>query len=346
MELLIETPHDLTRSRWAILARQGVLERCFGDTAAGESRSAEARAGSPSPEAFLFHTHFAQRVYAPNPRGPWLDEFMEASRKGARVGHAQLLVAIFHYWKTLLKDPCLKEEYKLHEYTRQAAKRPFTHDEAAGLLFSMPPSPKWSQALKPIILQVLAQDPKDPRFRLFQILSQLLPQDAAACRHTVQHLQSVVEEAHRRRFDRIAKAAQSAIHELESQLAHATDFQHAVNDSDLDDEDEIWDPFPGPQPKNGLDLPPLDSTDTTAWEELIRMIATASPGQIKELKRNPPPGMPRDFLNILIRAARAADGMPAPPPFPLPPPDDPGSTARPKRATKPAAPHDHPELPF
>jgi tetratricopeptide (TPR) repeat protein len=345
-ELLIETPHDLTRSRWAILARQGVLERCFGDTAAGESHSAEARAASPSPEAFLFHTHFAQRVYAPNQRGPWLDEFVEVSRKGARVGHAQLLVAICHYWKTSPKDPCLKEEYKLHEYVRQAANRPFTHDEAAGLLFSMPPSPKWSQALKPIIRQVLARDPKDPRFRLFQILSQILPQNTAACRRTVQDLQSIVEEAHRRRFDPIAKAAQSAIQELESRLAHATDFQHAVNDSDLDDEDEIWDPFPGPQPKNGLDLPPLDSTDTTAWEELIRMIATASPGQIKELKRNPPPGMPRDLINLLIRAARAADGMPVPPPFALPPHDDPGPTARRKRATKPAAPHDHPELPF
>jgi tetratricopeptide (TPR) repeat protein len=345
-ELLLDTPHDLTRSRWAILARQGVLERCYGDTALSESRLAEARAGSPSPEAFLFHAHLAQRIYAPKQKGPWLDEFTTLSRNAARVGHAQMLVVILQYWKTLLKDRSLNEEYELHEYVRQAALRPFTRDEAAVLLVSMPPTPNWNKALKPMIEQVLAKDPKDPRFRLFQQLNRFIPTDAAGCRHAIHQLQSIVEEALRRRDDRTAKAAQSAIREIEKQMAHMADLKYADDDVDAEEEDPHWNPIPGPKSVHSADLPPMDFTGITAWQDFIELIATASPGQIKELKRNPPPGIPRDLLNMLIRAARDGDWMPPLPTFPHPSSNDSGSTAQRRRTTRCAASPDQPELPF
>jgi tetratricopeptide (TPR) repeat protein len=340
-ELVLETPNDLTRSRWAVLARQGMLECCFGDPVLGESRLAEARAASPSAEAFLFHTHFVQSVYAPKQRGTWLDEFVAYSRNGARVAHARLLVSIFHYWKHLLKTHSNNEEVKLHEYIRQAVRTPFTRDEAARLLFSMPPSSEWNRALKPMITKVLAQDPKDPPFRLFQQLHAHAPTDAADYQRILNELQSIVEEAHQRRDDDIAKAAQSQIRDLKRRWAHLTDFQDFGDDPDSDDEDEIWDPFPGPKAAEGPDPASLDFNGAAACKDIIEMIANASPGQIKELKRNPPPGIPREILDSFIRAARGGDWNP-----PLPLPDNPRSTARGKGTSNPTGPPDQCELPF
>jgi tetratricopeptide (TPR) repeat protein len=349
-ELIVASPNDLVRSRWVILARQGVLERCFGESTVGDSRLAEARAGSPSPEAFLFYTHLAQRIYAPKQRGSWLDEFTAVAREGARIGHAGLLGKILHFWKLLLEDRCRNEEKKLFEYIRQAALRPFTRDEAAGALLAIPPTPEWINALKPVIKKILTQDPKDPLFRLFHQLIVLDCDDGASCRRAIPELQSIVEEASRRRDDQTARSARTIKRDLESRHSPYAGFPDTDTNMDAEEEEdeESWNPFHSPNSMDREDEPSIDFGGSSEWAEFIELIANATPGQIKELRRNPPPGVPKEFLDILIRAARDGDWMPPLPPFPPAPPDGDRSrsTAQPKQTGGSAAPLNHPELPF
>ncbi len=334
-EFIVESPDNLLRGRWAVVGRQGLLESLFGDATLGQTRVEEARAASPSLEAFLLHLHLVQRVYAPTQRGRWLEEFTAQMRSGAQLGRVAALFRILEYWRQLLGNRCRHEEAQLEAYVREALSRLFTRDEAVAAVMAIPAN--LDATIRRIADRVIKQDPKDPFFRLCLLLNGPGLCSAASAEAVEQDLRSIIEEAQRRGDDSTASAARSTLNRLDRHRVPGP--EAGLDPEDWGDEEEDDDSEPA-----GWDGPsgPPSPAVMAQFEQVAELIAEATPGQIKELRRRPPPGMPREIWEMFIRLAQAG-GRPSgsPPPRPCPAAPCPPPPPRPR-----PDPHNQPELPF
>lgn len=334
-EFIVESPDNLLRGRWAVVGRQGLLESLFGEATLGQTLIAEARAASPSLEACLLHLHFAQRVYAPTQRGRWLEEFTAHRRLGAQLGRVAALFRILEHWKQLLGDRCRHEEAQLEAYVREALSRLFTRDEAVAAVRAIPRN--LEATIWRIADRMIQQDPHDPLFRLCRLLNGPGFCSSASPAAVEQDLQSIIEEAQRRGDDSTASAARSALDQLDRCRVPAPEPGPDLEDwgEEEDDNDSAsagWDGPPGPP----------SPADMAEFDQVVKLIADATPGQIKEMRRRPPPGMPREIWEMFIRAARAG----GPPPGSLPPQPRPAAPCPPPPPRPRLDPRDQPELPF
>ena len=327
-EFIVESPDNLTRSRWAVIARQGLLETLFGDAALGQARLDQARDASPSIEAFRLHLHFAQRVYAPKAPARWLEDFAAQLRTDARLGRGTLLMGLLRYWEQLLGENCRQEEEHLRRYLDAATLHPFTRDEAVKVILATPPSLGFDAELGRIVDRGLDQDPNDPFFRLYALTKNPGSSDPARAETFVPELNSIIEESHRRGDDETASAAQSVLNRLNFRAPPLPEGD--FNDALFDEDDEDFEP-------GLLDSPslPAQLAGDAMFGQLVEMMATATPSEIQEFKRNPPLGMPRELVDTLIQFARDAGGSPLPPLTP------PLPKSRPRRNLP-----DQSELPF
>ena len=283
-----------------------LMERLFGDAARGEALLLEARAAAPFPGAFLFFAHLAERVYSPKACGGWAEEFKALAKGEASAGHAVTLVHIFRYWKLLLEEAGYRnEEAILRKYLENAVHLPFTRDEASRLITVVGPDPQFTSEVQGFINRILRDDPKDPHFRMFRIVTSpapVFPQQVASAR---QETREIIEEATRRGDEATVKLARSFLAELDQHFHGPVEDEGPYDDEEPEDE-----PFEDDSDISGMP-PDMSPKDLAAMASVMDLLANASEADLRRMRKHPPKGVPKQFVDILIDLARS--GAPFPP---------------------------------
>ncbi len=327
-EFLTDHPDDFQRNRWTARLHHGLLERLYGDAAAGEVQLSEARTRSPFPAAFALFAHLAHRACVLDRRSasPFLDELRTALKNSPSAARAVLLRRLLQFWINAAEKLDLRaEEGWLRSYVKAAAKAPFTREEARQLI-EIPDnklvyeSPHES-ALLLFVKKVLRDDPQDPLFRLYEHTLRTSWLEASPQAHA--KLESILEEAVRRRDDHTTQRVRKMLKLLDQPPLPplgplGPDFDEP---EDFDEgPPDFGKPFPGNSPK-----------DLEQIEILMEMLLNASEPELRNPRKRRPKGKPDAMLDPVIEAARKGLLMlsplkPAPPkslPAPPPPPPDP-----------------------
>jgi tetratricopeptide (TPR) repeat protein len=319
-EFVVDRPDDLVRARWAVRTRRGLLETLFGGVAAGKALLDAARRESPAPEAFLLLAHIEQRDLLSAATSPWLAELESGMAQTATVDRAFLLYLMV---RDLVRARGVGQSERelafLREYLLRAAKKPFSRDEVVRILDCISVEIAQACDFRPLVDPLQKQDSADPLLRVYAVAldfgGKYLNRPAVA----VAELKSVLEEARRRGDQKTIKVVQPMIQNWEERRIPTEgpwdDGIEVENDDEYEDEDEDesadgggFDPFAN-----------VPERHAAALYELVSTLSTASPGQIKHLKQNLPPGVPREMIDMFIDLARS--GMPLPKldgPLPLP----------------------------
>jgi hypothetical protein len=227
----------------------------------------------------------------------------------ARLGRGALLIGLLRYWTQLLGETCHEEEDRIRQYLDAATAHTFTRDEAVSVIVATPPSLGFDTELGRIVDRGLEQDANDPFFRLYALTKNPGFSDPARAETTIPELNSIIEESRRRGDDATASAAQSVLNKLN--LHRSPMLDDDSNSALFDENDESDEDFEPAQ----VDVPPLPAQllGDAMFSQLVELVANATTSEIEEFKRNPPLGMPRELVDILIQYARGGRGSPMPP---------------------------------
>lgn len=334
----VDDSMDLQRSRWAGHARHGVMECLWGDADRGGELLAQARAGSPHAAVFLLFTHMTHRVYAnvPTEKSPFLKECRNAIQATATLARLLPLLRVMEYWLKAPEQPPMDREFNmLARISTSVLRKPFTMEEATDALNLMRIHHVFELAIEDLVERVLREDPKNPKFRLYEI-AELGGMDHASLENSRARVKDVLDEARRRHDEPSIREATALLRDL--------DRPRPKMDFPEDEEFEPDDSFLEPSDEDDLpDIPPFPG-DVKA---LLEMLRNASPAILKEMRETRPPGMSAADFDMLLEIARGNVPIPPlpPPPPPLPPPVKPKSPVKPR--VKPTPPPDQNlELPF
>ena len=171
-EFLIEQPENFLRNPWCHAARRGILEEAYGDAALGAELLEQARTGSPFPAAFLLFVRIAWRLYTKGAKPPlaWQVEMDAVVKSSANAARAAVLARLLFFWASAPDVPSLQfEEDWLRRYLKEAARQPFTREEARRLVELLEPRREFHKQAGAFVKKILNQDHRDPLFRLYQV---------------------------------------------------------------------------------------------------------------------------------------------------------------------------------
>jgi len=342
-ELLIEQPENFLRNPWCHLARRGVLEDLYGDAALGAELLQQARTASPFPAAFLLFVRIVQRLYTKGGKAPpTLQVDLDAVAKAnANARHAGALVRLLVFWAGAPDAPPLQfEEDWVRRYLKNAAQQPFTRDEARQLVELLEPRHEFHKQANAFVKKVLAQDRRDPLFRLYEYW--LDPQGFMSF-NAPGRLQGILDEATRRGDEEAVKRARKALADLKAPPFPVEPDWEEPEDSD---EDEDWDEPPdfaeGPDFGPGFPLPPLSPKDARMFQDLIDLLAQLPESELREARKTRPRDIPAEMFDMLVAMARGGKLPPLPevpqiPKLPMRPPPQQSPAPKPQ-----AVPHKDP----
>jgi tetratricopeptide (TPR) repeat protein len=302
-EFLNTHPENFLRNSWCHLARRGLLEQLHGDVAQGTELLARAHAASPFPAAFLCFARLAWQFYAdgPGPAAPFKTNFDATRADPPTVACALVLVRIWLFWLDSLNCPSLQAEKDwMCRYLDAAISKPFSREEAAALVELIQPREEFQKEAAALVKKVLKQDKLDPLFCLYQ--RDLQPFHLSDPDRDREAVEAILHEATRRGDGKAVQRAREVLGSLDSLPApmedDAAEFDDAVAEVPMD--------FP---------LPPMSCEDAAAMEGILAFLAALSEKDLKRVRKNPPKGIPVEFVETLISMAR--NGLPFPPLGPL-----------------------------
>ena len=328
-EFLTDRPEDFQRSRWTAKIHHGVLERLYGEAAAGETLLAEARALSPFPAAFALFAHLTNRACAAG-RGHaslFLNEWQKALKDSPSVARALLLRRQMEFWIAAPEKLELRaEEGWLRAYVKAAAKAPFTRDEARqlieipdnGLVYESPQE----SALLLLVKKVLRNDPQDPLFRLYE--HTLTTHSFVTSGNARAELESILEEAVRRRDDHTTQKVRQMLKACERPPFPLP----PPPEPDFGGPDDFEDDLPPPGfadllPPSGGSLPDESPELDEMAAGLLQLLSNASEADLRVMRKTRPKDMPESVFDSLVESARKMKGLLPPPQFKPPRRPDP-----------------------
>jgi tetratricopeptide (TPR) repeat protein len=321
-ELTADDPANLSRARWTVGLRRGLLELLFGDRAQGETLLEEARAAGPFPAAAAFYAHFAYRdlLHSEPNKSPFLSEFNATRRRDANAAHAATLLRILQHWQvTGDYDPAPGEERLLEAYLKTAVKRPFSRDEARQLVELTGSNSPLAPAVRRFIDKVLRGDPQDPLFRLYDFL--LRPFRLSNPSEDEAELEPILEEAIRRKDELAVQLARRLLDNLPAPQPIATPVPLE------EDFEETLDVLSEPSVDDDSLPADLSPEQAATLAVLLDVLRNASEAEIRELRETRPKDMPEFVFDMMLDAARDKRlRPPLPKPTPAqrrPPPRDP-----------------------
>ena len=306
-EFLIAQPENFLRNPWCCLARRGLLEQLHGDAAQAKDFLAGARAASPFPAAFAFLAQVVWRACADGATAgaPFEKDLEAAASDKPSVAHALVLMRIWLFEQEVLEGTTSQSEQNwLRHYLNTVAKQPFTRDEATALVELIEPHEEFHRQAEALVKQVLKKDKLDPLFRLFQ--RDLRPFQLTDPDQEQDSLQAILQEARRRGDEKAVQLARQLLASLNSLPAAEFD----------DDLDEFENDFAeGPM---DFSMPPMPPELAGSMANLAKLFSGLSKKDLNLARKNPPKGIPIEFIEALI--AMAESGLPFPPVEPLPSP--------------------------
>ncbi len=319
MQLAVDDPVNLQRSRWTLLVRRGVLEELHEGRGKGDSLLAAGRECSPGAEAFLFFAHAAFCCYrkANFPPSPFAKELLALTEAQPSLTKAPFLIRILQFWRQVKDAPDMKEpEEFVRGYLRRCARQPFSPEDVR-IVFDLtgPESPFAAEVLN-LVQQVLRKDSADPRFRLCRFL---LDQEKATDLPLLEaELTSIEHEAARRGDHQTVQSTRQARTAIHSRPLGPP----ALDDSWLADEDDDF--------ELAEDEPEFQDGPIETEEELIafvRALASLSGPELAQARKRMANVLPPGVLDMLLSGARQGK-LPPPPPKrpslgPTPPPHTP-----------------------
>jgi len=321
---LTDHPADFRRGRWTWLARHGVMERTWGDAAQGKGLLARARELAPNPATLLLFAHLASKECAGSSfRGEtdFLKELKKVLRVAPRLAEIGLWLRLLDQWRTEDDEIEVRfEEELIAGVISLALSQPFTRAEAAEVMERARDNPEFERALRQLVKKLLVADPRDPQARIWQL--ELNDPWVHTPEQNRGEIQSVIEEASRRRDEPSLRRAREMLGDLDQPPFPRNPFgpDFAGPEFEEDDDDDFA-PGGGPLPPEMLE----------EFGELLEAMRVAPESALRELRQTAKlNGMPDFVLDQLIAAAK---GKPLPPNFPPPPLPKVGS---PPSAPKPA----------
>lgn len=312
-EFVVDDAGNLSRARWCVLTRHGLMEQSLGDPQRGEALLAEARGASPCPEAFLLYAHMSLRAESRCRYGlptPFSQELARSSTQHARAVHATTLVRIFQHWVRDDNPYHHHTEAKLVcSYLRAASRQPFTREEARRLVEQAHQTEMFATDARKFVRATLKQDRDDPLFRLFDFILEGKHEfgNPETSRLT---LQSIARDAADRGDHETVQRAERMIEGIKRGPLPPPDGD-AFQDEPVEDEDLRDDA--------GL-LP----EDDPLFDELTRKIAGMSEAEFQKFRKSEAKRLPPGFFDMLMGAFRGRKPLPpippAPPITPPPPP--------------------------
>jgi tetratricopeptide (TPR) repeat protein len=317
----VPTPGNLTRSRWCLKIQQGLMETTWGTPAMGAALLEEARQASPSEAAFVYYAGWTELEFLPkSARGPiYFDKFERMDKSGATVAQAAVLTQIWLHGRELFAERMgFHPTELLDNYLRAAAKRPFSREDARQMVEFCIAAYEFKGAAAALVEKRLGEDARDPLFRLYRLRLHPWTHPTGPEKTRIE-LEDILAEATRRKEEQTVRQARQQLDALKNPPPMPKN--PSVNE--LPPEDEFED---DPLLDIGGGIPNLDEMfggippqDKQMMDEFINMIANASDEELKNFKRNLPPGMPDEEFNLLVEMARAKQKfsnkglLPAPP---------------------------------
>jgi hypothetical protein len=224
------------------------------------------------------------------------------------VGQLLWVVRVLDHWRSAPEAPALEDEEGWTQAVFGAAlRRPFSRTEAVELTSRLEARPRFEPQARALVKQVLRQDPADPLFRLCQL--GLAEEEWYSPERRRAELQSILEEALRRRDDSTACRARQLLQNLLRELEDRPFELEEPAGPDRDGDAEI-DGSEAAGPGELAEVPP----HLAAFAQLVALLRTASEATIAELRRTRLDYIPEALLEELIRVARGEQpGAPRPP---------------------------------
>ena len=287
-------PENFWRNPWCYRVHRGLLEMAWGDAALGRESLAQARAESPFEEAFLWFAELAWHSSAP--AQPAVSPFaaeLKRSPKSANAARAAVLIRVWQFWENQSGAATAGEKAWLRKYLKSAASHPCAREEAETAIDLLKTDSSFCREALKFTDAALKRDPQDPLFLAYEILLRTLgPYRLESERKNVE---AILDEATRRGDSKAVKLAR----ELFAGMNPPPSPFESEWDDDEDDDDEPDFPFAEMLPQ-----------EETMMAGVMAMLAEASDKEIKELLKNPPPGMPIEILDTLLAAAREGVSSP------------------------------------
>jgi hypothetical protein len=303
--LITDRRDDLLRSSWSMALRRGVLELMYGEKAQADRFLAEARAGSPSPEALLLHGYILWKRYEQQRtnQDPFSHELRSVLPQ-ASAARAPLLVRILDFWKASSGAPLLYVAKTLvRDYFRAAACRPFTREEARALIESIRSETSLEDEARPFVNAILKKDAKDPLFRLYQYRYDKSDFDSPESNR--KQLNSILNEAVRRKDDHAIQAARNELDILDLPSPRRPTgpfFGDEEDEEDKEDDDDFELDYD--VAKEELIKGLADQLDPRQVLQIMDFLRNASDGEIRRLKKTRPKDVPEEFLDMLLDSIR------------------------------------------
>lgn len=305
-EFLIDDPKNFVRSRWSASARLAAMEEFWGDTARAGELLAQARRQTPHPVAPLLLAHLSYRKIADtfDGKSPFLADLRPALRKGLRLSDLSLPVRLLEEARVELGPHGLHHEDKwISQAMTGASPDTFTRAHATELIECAANHPDYRKPLLQVVKKLLRTDPKEPLFRLWQLLFRP-PGDFHLLSDGLK-LEDIIEEASRRQ-DAVALRLARQMHSELNDARSLDPFEVDEDDGDSDDDD--FEPE-GPVPV----LPPKTLDDLSEVVEMLQS-AVKSPSALREVRKKLRGKLPDIILDGLIEMAKSGELPPLPQP--------------------------------
>ncbi len=335
---LTDKPDDFRRGRWTVLVRHGLMERRWANPEQAEALLARARALAPHPAAMLLFAHLTDRENSKPYFGEtgFLEELKATLRGAPRLAEIGWLLRLLEQWQDENGETRMHfEEKVIREAIPRALSQPFTRAEAAEVIERARDRADFARPLQQLVKKLLRADSLDPQARLWRLdLSGPWNSEPAKDRA---ELQSIVDEATRRRDDPSLRKARQMLRDLDLPPPMPNPFGPELAGPELDDEedDHEEDDFEhggGPLP----DLPPEMEEE---FAELLEAMRVAPESALRDLRKTAQrQGVPDFIFDTLIAAAKGK-------PLPVPPSGPPKFSPPAPKPLPPSAPMSKPAAP-
>jgi len=338
----LDHPAGAKRARWRLQTQQALLEMFFGEAERGAAQLKAVREKNPYAAAILFFAGIASHEMndkKADPR-PFFREFNALSGNQIQARDALLLTEIWTQHKPQVRRNEFRQlQASLSTALRKIAKASYSREEAVKLIefLLVEEGDAVSRLDSTALLFVqawLREHPDDLLFRLYLVRLRAEPDPEAA-------LNEIIAEATRRKDDRTAQMARQQLEAFRRPPPSPvpdTEF----NDDFEDDSDET-DPLGADRVEDFAKtlFPKMSPIERVPMTLFLKMLATAPPAMLEEMKRTRPRDMSAKDFDLLVNALREMPALPAPnqapPKAPLIPPKP--NRAKPRPSFRPPDPN-------
>jgi hypothetical protein len=190
----------------------------------------------------------------------------------------------------------------------------------------------FSRPLRKLVEKSLRADPLDPQARLWKLdlAARSWGYSSAASRA---ELQSILEEAGRRRDEATIRKVRQILRDLDHPLPIPNPLESDFEDAESDDDefDDDFEPEIGPPPN-------VSPAMLAKMEALIETLRTAPPSVIRELRKTVSREIPPVLFDALLELAKSGGELSPPQPMPSPKPVRPSPPAPKPKSRRPEPP--------